>query len=136
MKKNAFTLAEVLITLSIIGVVAALTLPSLNLSVQNSKVGPSLRKFINTISNANEMILSENQSNTLRSVFDAGNGDNIDVEAATEAYIAALSRQIRGAVTGNTIGNLQNPHTIKQFGGQNLAQISISGVGNRLNNQN
>ena len=33
MKKNGFTLAEVLITLGVIGVVAALTLPLLNQDV-------------------------------------------------------------------------------------------------------
>ena len=36
MKKNAFTLAEVLITLGIIGVVAAMTLPTLIQNHQNT----------------------------------------------------------------------------------------------------
>ena len=47
-KKSAFTLAEVLITLGIIGVVAALTIPSLisNTKINNSKL--PIRKLIQT----------------------------------------------------------------------------------------
>ena len=44
LKKAAFTLAEVLITLGIIGVVAALTLPSLINNYQKSKVESQLKK--------------------------------------------------------------------------------------------
>ena len=45
-KKLGFTLAEVLITLSIIGVVAAITLPSLMTSYQYKTVGVKLSKFM------------------------------------------------------------------------------------------
>ncbi len=112
MKKNGFTLAEVLITLTIIGVVAALTLPNLNMQVQSSKVGPSLRKFINTMSNANEVILTNNQSNTLRSAFQTADNNgavpanNLPV---TTNYMNALAEQIRGSVLRN--GN--NPTTVR-----------------------
>lgn len=99
MKKNGFTLAEVLITLTIIGVIAALTLPSLNMGVQSSKVGPHLRKFINTISNANEMILMNNQSNTLRSAYPFPAG--ADEIAVTRNYLLALNGQVRGNIQRN-----------------------------------
>lgn len=53
MRKNkGFTLAEVLLTLGIIGVVASLTLPSLNKNVQGTKAAPALMKSINTLQNA------------------------------------------------------------------------------------
>ncbi len=45
-KKNAFTLAEVLITLGIIGVVAAMTLPTLIQKNNNSVVEARLKKFL------------------------------------------------------------------------------------------
>jgi prepilin-type N-terminal cleavage/methylation domain-containing protein len=45
MKKRAFTLAEVLITLGIIGVVAALTIPGLIASYQKNIVLTRLKKF-------------------------------------------------------------------------------------------
>ncbi len=55
MKKNGFTLAEVLITLAIIGVVATMTLPALmtNTAEQQAKTG--LRKGINTLTEAAQM---------------------------------------------------------------------------------
>ena len=61
MKKNkkGFTLAEVLITLTIIGVVAALTAPALVKNTGYAKVGPSLAKFSNTFEVATETMMSE-----------------------------------------------------------------------------
>lgn len=55
MKKNGFTLAEVLITLSIIGVVATMTLPALmtNTAEQQAKTG--LKKAVNTLTEAVQM---------------------------------------------------------------------------------
>ena len=55
MKKNGFTLAEVLITLAIIGVVATMTLPALmtNTAEQQAKTG--LKKGINTLTEAAHM---------------------------------------------------------------------------------
>ena len=51
-KKAAFTLAEVLITLGIIGVVAALTLPGLIQSNNNRVVETKLKKFYSQINQA------------------------------------------------------------------------------------
>ncbi len=50
--KNAFTLAEVLITLGIIGVVAALTMPSLIANYQKQAAVTKLKKSYNILSNA------------------------------------------------------------------------------------
>ena len=44
MRKFAFTLAEVLITLGIIGVVAAMTMPSLNQKLEDQRNMSSLKK--------------------------------------------------------------------------------------------
>ena len=58
-KKVAFTLAEVLITLGIIGVVAALTFPTL-LSRHNANVTLNkLKKFYTVMSQANNMAIAE-----------------------------------------------------------------------------
>lgn len=45
-KKCAFTLAEVLITLGIIGVVAAITIPSLMAATQEASLVPKVKKHI------------------------------------------------------------------------------------------
>ena len=65
MKKTGFTLAEVLITLAIVGLIAALTLPGLNSNVNNRRIGPALAKAINNLENANRMILVENEIGTI-----------------------------------------------------------------------
>ncbi len=51
-KKTAFTLAEVLITLGIIGIVAAMTLPTLIASYNKQECSVRLKKFYSTMSNA------------------------------------------------------------------------------------
>ena len=55
MKKNGFTLAEVLITLAIIGVVATLTLPALMTNTQEQQARAALKKGINTLTEAAQM---------------------------------------------------------------------------------
>ena len=86
MLKKGFTLAEVLITLIIVGVVAALASPVLVGAFQKSKVGPSLRKFMNTIETANEHILGDNEA------------DQISNVAANESeYLTLLSKYVSGA---------------------------------------
>ena len=65
MKKHGFTLAEVLVTLGIIGVVAALTTPALIQNVGNAKVGPKLQKAVATFETASEMMLTDQNSNSL-----------------------------------------------------------------------
>ena len=52
MKKIAFTVAEVLITLGIVGVVAALTFPMLAENYQRIIVETRLKKFYNTFNQA------------------------------------------------------------------------------------
>ena len=55
MKKNGFTLAEVLITLAIIGVVASLTLPSLMTNTSEQQAVTAFRKAVNTLSEVGQM---------------------------------------------------------------------------------
>jgi len=55
MKKNGFTLAEVLITLAIIGVVATLTLPSLMTNTAEQQSITAFKKLMNTLNEAGQM---------------------------------------------------------------------------------
>ena len=59
-KRAAFTLAEVLITLGIIGVVAALTLPSVIQNYKNHSVEAKLKKFYSAFNQAVERSMAEN----------------------------------------------------------------------------
>lgn len=56
MKKFAFTLSEVLLTLSIIGVVSAMTVPSLMTSVQDRELQAQAKKAYNTLQSGISMV--------------------------------------------------------------------------------
>ena len=62
MKKNAFTLAEVLITLTIIGVIAALTIPNLMQKWSDHADVAKVKDAYSILSNALRMAVAENGS--------------------------------------------------------------------------
>ncbi len=59
MKNFGFTLAEVLITLGIIGVVAAMTMPVLNQQLEDQRNMSSLRKAYSILQQATNLVISE-----------------------------------------------------------------------------
>ncbi len=59
MNKKAFTLAEVLITLGIIGIVAAMTMPTLIQKHQERETVTALKKFYSSISQAYQFVVQE-----------------------------------------------------------------------------
>ncbi len=71
-QRCAFTLAEVLITLGIIGVVAAMTMPSLINKIQNKHLVTALKKSYSVLSQANTMVQTENPIND----WSMGNDEN------------------------------------------------------------
>ena len=89
MRKNGFTLAEVLITLGIIGVISALTLPTVTQDVTKQKVGPSLAKAVNTLENANINLL---KSTDTRSLYDACNNgtEEYNANSVETEYVSCL----------------------------------------------
>ena len=60
-------MAEVLITLGIIGVVAALTAPALTKNTGQAKIGPALSKFVNTFEVATEQLMNDRNVDKLTS---------------------------------------------------------------------
>ena len=60
LNEKAFTLSEVLITLGIIGTVAAITMPSLINNYQKQSTAAKVKKFYNTINNAVNLSAAEN----------------------------------------------------------------------------
>ncbi len=76
MKKIGFTLAEVLITLGIVGVVAALTAPALVQNAGTAQIGPKLAKAVSTIETATETtLLEEGESSIYSMMGDVKTGD-------------------------------------------------------------
>lgn len=109
MKKFGFTLAEVLITLMIIGVIAAVTLPALNANTAAAQVGPKLTKAVSSFEQANRALLNDYSVDALS---DTG-------ILTTAAYRNALADHLN--LSSITSTNL--PNTTQATG-------SCSGVGN------
>lgn len=72
-QKTGFTLAEVLITLGIIGVVAAMTLPTLIAKNQERVLVTRAKKSYTSILNAFNLYKAENQVFDLTTLFDTSN---------------------------------------------------------------
>lgn len=68
MKKNGFTLAEVLITLGIIGVVASITIPTLMNNIQDQQFKSSYKKVYSMINEATLEIAADN-GGTIKGLF-------------------------------------------------------------------
>ena len=102
MKKNGFTLAEVLITLAIIGVVATMTLPALmtNTAEQQAKTG--LKKAINTLTEGINMhsAVANVDFDTMVNSTTAPNSDDDDSEGATLISFLRARTAIDYAATG------------------------------------
>ena len=60
--KSGFTLAEVLITMAIIGIVAAIIMPAVITSYQSKSVGVKLAKFASTVENSARAYVVSNDS--------------------------------------------------------------------------
>lgn len=81
LKVKAFTLSEVLLVLSVIGVVAALTIPTLIQKVGNDQSVASLKKEYSTFSQASLQIASENGGSLEGNAFNGAGtmADNANV---------------------------------------------------------
>lgn len=141
MKKNGFTLAEVLITLAIIGVVATLTLPALMTNTAEQQAKTAFKKGINTMTEAVQMnqaiegfdygALSSNSTSDedSRSLYgilakrtnidyaktnDQDSADVKDVKAQVTANYAVFLRD-GAAVIFNPAGTLKTVEAVKKL---------------------
>ncbi|MBQ8460424.1 type II secretion system protein [bacterium] len=109
-KNDGFTLAEVLITLGIIGVVAAMTIPTLIANVQGQRVRSQFKKTLSTLNQAGKMAQAQYD-------FDFGgidshcigsgqltDGDDINPEK-THSMCALLMGTLKGASSPGIITN-------------------------------
>lgn len=98
--KLAFTLAEVLITLGIIGVVAALTIPSLMSKYHRMTVETKLKKFYSTVNQA--IKLSEEDNDGFPPLDSSTVKDNDNVELINDYYSKYIVKYMSG-VTLNKV---------------------------------
>lgn len=143
-KFTAFTLAEVLITLGIIGIVAALTIPTLMQNTQDQEFKTKLKKEYSVISQAHLLLSTENGGSfvgalasgsgtgggLLKSVFkqklsfltecDTNDGTNLNVCFPAQSTIKYLNGASAGpAYLANdaTVGLVLKDGTSLAFGG-------------------
>ena len=81
-KKSAFTLTEVLITLSIIGIISALTVPDLMKNYQKEAQEVQIRKASQEFANAIDMYITEQGKSTL-----AGTDIFNDIDSFVTSYL-------------------------------------------------
>lgn len=119
MKKYGFTLAEVLITLGVIGVVAALSAPALIQNAGSAQVGPKLAKAVTTFELANENMLNDANAATIVATGAMGTGEN-----ETKNYIDVLSNHMKvNYINDDTYASL-----VKQYDGTDLATSYVDGL--------
>lgn len=101
MKKNGFTLAEVLITLAIIGVVATLTLPALMTNTAEQQAKTAFKKGINTLTEAAQM-------NQAISGFDYASLISTDIEEDAQSLYGLLATRTSVDLRKSGKGNLES----------------------------
>ena len=112
MRKHAFTLAEVLITLGVIGVVTAITMPLIMKNVQKYVLKNQFKKSYNTLSQAIQKTYSDS-GYSLICVYEGGGGPKADdcVE-----FHEQLRKNLKIIKTCN--GNAKRDGCIKDIKGQ------------------
>ena len=95
MKKRGFTLAEVLITLGIVGVVAALTAPALVMSSRNEANAARLSTVVSNMENAFQSAIAQEGVDNLygTSLWDFGGGDSLGAnDAGIPRFVGRLGQ--------------------------------------------
>ena len=116
MKKFGFTLAEVLITLGIIGVISALTMPTFTQKTQNSKIGPAVSKTSNAFTQAMKAVMAEAEADNLRSTYVCADGTTtcasrvlLNNDSKGTALFKNIARYLDGHYSAGSTTNAEQP---------------------------
>ena len=93
-KCAAFTLAEVLITLAIIGIVAALTIPALISNYQKKTYVAQLQKVYSSLSNAAKMLMADEMVDNLSDTYLFYEGDE-DYENSVGRFLKTYFKVVK-----------------------------------------
>ena len=123
MKKRGFTLAEVLITLGIVGVVAALTAPALIMSSRNEANAARLSVVVSNLENAFQTAIAQEGADNLygTSLWDFGGKSRLSADCGTKEKPASDADKEK------------NKGTIAQFVGRLGQYMIINGYVNSDN---
>lgn len=122
--KKAFTLAEVLITLAIIGVVAALTIPSIVANSQKTQFVSKLKKEYSALSNAYNLLAQE-YGGSITDVpgFSSTTDDGSEDALAMDSFATKLSMAKN---CGTSAGCWYTTPLKYVGGGQNSANLELT----------
>lgn len=117
-KKNiAFTLAEVLITLGVIGVVAALTIPTLTKNITNKQFETAFRENYALLKQASAQIINDNGGNLANAYADP--------KALLDAYASKLKVQ-KTCTNATAVGDCWASTTYRLNGTSGVAMSPAS----------
>ena len=114
--KKGFTLAEVLITLGVIGVVAALTLPSVIANYQKKETAIRLKKFYSTMLNV--IKLSENDNGDMYTWDFPKDGYDTSINTFFQKYYLPYMNHSQECYDANCFVKLH--YTVTMLAGNNL----------------
>ncbi len=128
--KTAFTLTEVLITLGIIGVVAAMTMPSLVANHRRKVVETRLAKFYSTINQAIQMAEAEYGDKTTWDVLENGFNQDEDGNDTTPKSLEWFNKYLKPYLnlTKSEFDGNSDSKILAYFPDGSLAMISGSSI--------
>ena len=101
MKKYGFTLAEVLITLGIIGIVAAMTLPTLIAKNQEKVLETQRKKAASVLANGYKMMLAQNEVFKIRELPLYKCAYSTNATGCVEMELKNVFKIVAGGITGS-----------------------------------
>ncbi len=120
-KLKAFTLAEVLITLAIVGVVAAMTLPTILANKQKKELEVAFKKSYSTLSQAWQRVLLEDYGGSYPGFVSPTNGNYREVyDNIAKYYIKSAVCTYGGQVCSDSV------FPMKKFSATNAASFMQS----------
>ena len=99
--QKGFTLAEILIALGIIGVVAAMTIPTLISSIQEANFHAKWKECYAVLNNAFKMVVAENPRMVVAPAHDSPYGDT-GTKTETSGH-QGCDENIQGSEIGNGV---------------------------------
>ena len=123
--RSAFTMAEILLSLTIIGVVAAITLPSLTGNINERTWNTQRKALYARFSQAVALMPSLNGYGTLRETTDSAGATSIEDNAAETFITSGLSKvlKINNICDNEHLEDCGIPKKITDFSGSVISQI-------------
>ena len=104
-RKSAFTLSEVLITLSIIGVISMLTIPSVMFNTEKRSSAVSLKRAIAVLDQAIDMSRSESRYQPIPKCYLSDNGSSSQTQQCEELFLYIKdTMQVNKYCASNPVG--------------------------------